>query len=339
MDDEESDENLQLTKDVVGKMIATSEELSQQRKQRTLPADLKSPEAMTSISHKSTYPIHTAPIRSIASSPAVSSLVLTGSDDGTANLFSKDKVIATLRTGTKPVNSVLFHSSYDLAFTGSDDSTIKFWSLSNPSNAIRTLNIHTGEVTGLSLQPSGDYLVSCSSDKSWAFSDINTGVVLTRKRGDNKYTSLQFHPDGLIFAAGVSENGSIKIFDVKSQDLVTSFDKHKASVTDLSFSENGYNMCSASADGTVKVWDLRKTSDICTLELGSAVKSVKFDHSGVYLAAGTDQGNIHIYQSKIWKELARLDRVHDGSVNGLVFGKNASYLASAGSDSLLKFFA
>jgi len=49
----------------------------------------------------------------------------------------------------------------------------------------------------------------------------------------------------------------IRIWEVKQQKNVASFADHTAPVSALAFSENGYHMASAAADG-VKLWDLRK---------------------------------------------------------------------------------
>eukprot|EP00983_Pelagomonas_calceolata_P112111 1159851-Pelagomonas_calceolata.AAC.14 len=49
----------------------------------------------------------------------------------------------------------------------------------------------------------------------------------------------------------------IRIWEVKQQKNVASFADHTAPVSSLAFSENGYHMASAAADG-VKLWDLRK---------------------------------------------------------------------------------
>lgn len=42
------------------------------------------------------------------------------------------------------------------------------------------LRSHDGPVTGLSLHPTGDYVLSTSTDQHWAFSDIRTGTLLTK---------------------------------------------------------------------------------------------------------------------------------------------------------------
>lgn len=53
----------------------------------------------------------------------------------------------------------------------------------------------------------------------------------------------------------------------------------------------GFYLATAADDAVVKLWDLRKLVNFKTITLDNnyEVKSLKFDHSGTYLAvAGTD---------------------------------------------------
>jgi pre-mRNA-processing factor 19 len=337
MDDTE--ESVGLTRDVLNKMIATSEELSSQRKTRTVSPDLRSSESISHLAHKSSYPVSTSPLKALDVHSS-GSLILTGSEDGSAQILNvrDGKILGSLKASQSAVNAVRFHTNYDLCFTGSADKTVKFWNTSH-YGCVKTLDrVHSDQITGLALHATGDYLVSCSYDRTWAFTDINTGVVLSQHKSDFRFTSINFHPDGLIFATGVADNGTIKIFDVKSQQQLATFNKHQSAVTSLSFSENGYYMASSSLDGFVRVWDLRKQEDVHQINYKVPVRSVQFDYSGVYLTAGTDDGNVYVVQSKIWKELKKLERAHAGSVTGVSFGKNAQSLISIGQDCHVKIY-
>ena len=59
----------------------------------------------------------------------------------------------------------------------------------------------------------------------------------------------------------------------------------------MSFSENGYFLASAAADG-VKLWDLRKLACVREIPAPSAA-FVTFDHSGLYLAVGRENVEVH----------------------------------------------
>jgi pre-mRNA-processing factor 19 len=86
-------------------------------------------------------------------------------------------------------------------------------------------------------------------------------------RDDEGFSCGQFHPDGIILGTGSSsDNGAVKIWDVREQTNVGSLNEHHGEITGLTFSENGYYFASAGVDCKVRVWDLRKLKCAKTLE-------------------------------------------------------------------------
>lgn len=67
--------------------------------------------------------------------------------------------------------------------TASPDTTIRVWNVPT-SQTTQMLRAHEGPVTGLSLHPTGDYVLSTSTDQHWAFSDIRSGRLLTKVLND-----------------------------------------------------------------------------------------------------------------------------------------------------------
>ena len=74
--------------------------------------------------------------------------------------------------------------------TASPDATIRVWNVATSQTTL-LLIAHDAPVTGLSLHPTGDYLLSSSLDQHWAFSDIRTGRLLTKVRRVNSVNELQ----------------------------------------------------------------------------------------------------------------------------------------------------
>jgi pre-mRNA-processing factor 19 len=297
------DESGGVPKAVEAAMQAKFEELQKGRKGRKAPDTLASVEDLAAYEESGCHPLHSTTkkgVTCVAVDPKDDSTIVTGGQDGGVIVFDKSsgKVGKTIKAHSKAVTSVVAHSSSPVIFSTSADKVVKMWSGSvadgfDKGVAIKT---HTGEVTGLSLHPTGDYIVTSSMDGSWAFTDIGgaapkTLMTVTDDSVTDGYSCLSFHPDGLLCGVG-SAKGVVQIFDVRKQAAVASLPEHTDRVLSVAFSENGYYLATGGADGQAICWDLRKLQKnngcIKKLDVGASCSSVCFDYSGSYLAVAAD---------------------------------------------------
>uniref|UniRef100_A0A8C3A0D3 Pre-mRNA-processing factor 19 n=1 Tax=Cyclopterus lumpus TaxID=8103 RepID=A0A8C3A0D3_CYCLU len=321
--------------------------LTTERKKRgkTVPEELVRSEDLSKYRQVASHAgLHSASVPGILAldlCPSDTNKVLTGGADKNVVVFDKseEQIVATLKGHTKKVTSVIYHPSQSVVFSASPDSTIRVWSVAG-GNCVQVVRAHEAGVTGLSLHATGDYLLSSSEDQYWAFSDIETGRVLTKVTDESAgcaLTCAQFHPDGLIFGTGTADS-QIKIWDLKERTNVANFPGHSGPVTSIAFSENGYYLATGAQDSSLKLWDLRKLKNFKTITLDNnyEVKSLVFDQSGTYLAVGGS--DIRVYICKQWSEVLNFTN-HSGLVTGVAFGENAQFLTSAGMDRSLKFYS
>ncbi|XP_077995369.1 pre-mRNA-processing factor 19-like [Glandiceps talaboti] len=335
-----------MTEEVIQKLQDKAQLLTAERKKRgkRVPEELVGSEDIRNYQQQSSHPgLHSASVPGILAldlHASDTSRVLTGGADKTAVVFNKDteQVVSIMKGHTKKVNNVIYHPDEDIVVTSSPDTTIRVWMVANGSCS-QVIRAHEGAITGISLHATGDYLLSCSDDQHWAFSDIRTGRVLTRVSDDSvghALTCAQFHPDGLIFGTGTGDS-MIKIWDLKERANVANFPGHSGPISAISFSENGYYLATSADDSVVKLWDLRKLKNFKTITLDDRyeVKSLCFDQSGTYLAvAGTD---VRVYLCKQWDTLA-VFKDHSEMATGVRFGRHSSFIASTGMDRSLKFY-
>jgi FOG: WD40 repeat len=87
-----------------------------------------------------------------------------------------------VRGKIRPLTHSLLVSPQDIVITGSPDTHIRVWDVGT-SQTMQLMAHHTGPITGLSIHPTGDYILSTAEDQSWAFSDIRSGRLLTQVSG------------------------------------------------------------------------------------------------------------------------------------------------------------
>lgn len=152
------------------------------------------------------------------------------------------------------------------------------------------------------------------------------------------YTSIQFHPDGMILGAGTVDS-AVRIWDVKSQSIAATFGEHTGKVNALAFSENGYILATASEDNIVKIWDLRKLSNTksFTLDDGFKINSLSFDYYGQYLAVGGS--GVRILKAKDGSSLASFND-NTADITGVKWtSPMADSLLAAGLDRTIRYYS
>jgi len=275
-------------------------------------------------------------------------MVASGGADSNVVLFDRKSGQAAqkMKGHTKKVLRVSFHAKQDMLFSASADKTVKVWAPST-GKCLYTFKDHKGDVTGVSVHATGDYVVSASLDKTWALYDLATGVcrkMVADASVQGGYSTAAFHPDGLILGTGTVDS-MVRVWDVKTQQNVVTFEGHKGTVSSLNFSENGFYLVTAGPDG-FKSWDLRKVAKqgaqaapVKHMELidGEANEAV-FDYSGQYLACAGGNG-IVVYHTKTWDPVLTLKDAHGKSVTGVRLGADAKTLVSCSQDRTLKFYS
>ena len=110
--------------------------------------------------------------------------------------------------------------------------------------------------------------------------------------GSSSCPKTTVSPSDLGFAS-YSDDKTIKIYDVRSNQLLQHYNAHKGPVNEISFHPTGYYMASCSTDAKVKIWDLRKGKALYSLYSHSgSVNSVDFSFAGDYFATGGDDKNL-----------------------------------------------
>ncbi|KAI8647221.1 WD40-repeat-containing domain protein [Parasitella parasitica] len=333
---------------IVEKIEKTNAELSANRRnKKKTPVDFASADTVKSYAQISSIPsLHSARSAGITALDVNGDFILTGGNDKHVQIYNKaeDKVVANLSGHTKKVTAVKFRgqaTTDDVCLSASADKHVRVWVADQKKGYKLGHNTssHKSDVTDIDVHPSKDYFVSAGLDNKWSFYDFETAkpiVETLNADGENGYTSIAFHPDGMLLGAGAT-NSVVQIWDVKSQKIAANFGGHAGKISALAFSENGYIVATASEDNLVKIWDLRKLSNTktFTLDEGYKVESLAFDDYGQYLAiSGND---VRILKAKDGSSIATFND-NTATITGLSWSPLAQGLTTSSLDRTVRLY-
>lgn len=194
-------------------------------------------------------------------------LLLTTSWDGTAKIWEikSGREIGVLSDRNKDwVTLGCFSPDGKKIITVSDgEGATKLWDLVafNEIGSFRQ-SFHHSQF-GCYAQNCNRYAISLSDSDSEAIvcNSINNKVENVLIGHKNRINSICFCSDNKKVATA-SDDGAVKIWDVKSGLELGHLVGHKDDVIDISFNLNGDKLISSSRDGTAKIWDMRTMREI-----------------------------------------------------------------------------
>lgn len=165
--------------------------------------------------------------------------------------------------------------------------------------------------------PDGKYVVFGNSDAQ--IFNVETGeeiesVSLHRSGtvGYNSVSCLSFNPNSKSFVAG-SFNGVVALIEVKTGNIIKTFETHTDGITTVSFSPNGKYIASGSSDGTTKIWGVNsgKKEIISLISLGNkgwaaVTPNGYFDYSQgmeeyIYFVDGLDSYDLEKFRDEFYR--------------------------------------
>ena len=150
-----------------------------------------------------------------------------------------------------------------------------------------------GSVRSVAFSPDGQMLaIAGDTNKGiylWAVALKQTKAILVGHTDKYTTNSVAFSPDGNTLVGGGSD-GTVRLWDVVSEELNTVLIGHSESVNSVAFSPDGSILASGSGDNTVRLWDMPSGQPKIILigHLGG-VNSVTFSPDGSTLASSATE--------------------------------------------------
>ena len=272
-------------------------------------------------------------------------IIASGGADNVIRLWDAEThdALGELSGHTDWVRSVAFLDNTRL-ISGSADGTVRLWD--TQSGASSVLGRHQDAVWGVAASPDERWLVSGGADQRVMLWDTTGDQGLSHSFAEQveAVSSIAVHGDLLASAngnpSGTGADNSILLWDIPSGSQRATLEGHQLAVTSISLSADGRRLASASADQSVRIWDVETGQAALSPLAGhtDAVMSVVFNNDGTVIASGGFDRTIRLWNAQTGAPLNEPLTGHTDAVLSVAFSSDGTILASAGFDGTVRLW-
>lgn len=183
-------------------------------------------------------------------------------------------------------------------YSAGNDKSIMYYDLIAGTSSV-FLTLATANVKCLAISPTGRFVFGGTDDGRlirWNM-DTKEETVLFRSEKNTIY-AVAINSTGSRIAFG-DKNGSLRILDARSNNIVRVIPAHTVRILDVKFSPDDRQIVTSSMDKTMnlKIWDMENLSNraIIINKHNSWVLSVAFSPDSRYLVSSSEDGDIYYW--------------------------------------------
>ncbi|WP_155543471.1 WD40 repeat domain-containing protein [Amycolatopsis camponoti] len=238
------------------------------------------------------------------------------------------------------VTGVAFSPNGRLLATVSADMSVRLWSTHDGTPHGEPMNGHRGPVWGVAFSPTGRCLATASVDTTVRLWDPHTATALAVPplEHDGYVVAVAFSLHGRALVTGGGDT-LVRVWDLTDGfSLRSVLTGHTDAINDLAVSPRGW-IASSDANGEVRLWHVgdREPVDVHLGRHPSSMACVAFSPDGRTLAAGADDGTVHVWTTATRTCVRQPWTAHDSPVWGLAF-LDPDTLITAGRDHTAQFW-
>jgi WD40 repeat protein len=228
---------------------------------------------------------------------------------------------------------------------GATDEAVRALRVAMSQSRLRFVYRGDADVTHAAYSSSGHWLVTGASDGTAQLLNTNSGERHDLPGHEGALWAVGFNPDGSR-AVTAGDDGTARVWDVATGDLLATFTKHRDTVVSASFSPSEPLVLTASYDGTVRIWDAQTAEQRAILRgapTNEVLTSASFSPNGNWAvtaasgATAASPATVRLWRrpSNGWQHARKPTYVlagHTGFVFSASFSDDGRLLVTAGED-------
>ena len=227
---------------------------------------------------------------------------------------------------------------------GTENGTLQLWEKEEKeekNEPVQTLHGNSGAVTFIIFSSDGRLMATGGTDRVcciWDTTSLLAGEPPTKLQGHNGMVcAAAFSPssiEGIQRIVTASYDGSSRIWNALTGDLLITSHGHNGQVYTVAFSPDGKRVASGSNDSTVKVYDSYTGDALLTLDghgQGRVVNTVEFSPDGQHIMSAASDGTVQLWKVSDGTKQKTYNE-HRASVTMAVFAPDGLTLASGSQD-------
>ncbi|CAL6061036.1 WD40_repeat protein [Hexamita inflata] len=191
------------------------------------------------------------------------------------------------------------------------------------------LTEHQNKIT--SMQIYQNILVTGSKDNVIIVWNLENRTITHKFEESCNIQSIAISQD---YISAAMSNNSIKIWSLKSFELINNIQAHKNKISCLQFNKNV--LVSASFDQSLIFWDIQTGTNLKTINCGENIQIIKFSNDGILMVTGSNENAIKLYNVKNYQVISTLDG-HTDNIGNVIFNNDDSIISSS-RDNTIQFW-
>jgi len=198
--------------------------------------------------------------------------------------------------------------------------------------AIRTLDLHEKRINQALFSPDGQYIFTCSDDKTTRIWDRNGLPLKVLEGHKGPVTGILISPDGQKLLTW-STDGTARLWD-KNEQLIRILEGHNNAILGGLFSFDGESLLTWSKDSTIRVWDKNGFAITSIKKKEGVFTTVLFSPDSQYILASTSDSTVQLFR-RDGTQIKTLNE-NDGVVYAPAFSTDGQSILTLGNGGVLQ---